>query len=175
MIVSAGILSMQALDPNTRVVYNAMDGKYYTCININGTWWATENYKDYCQFSEVSTIQAPWRVPTQEDFQALINNFRAEDVTEPGYWVNEVRPYPTNASGLSFRGMGYKDTASSSVTQLNHFGFWWRNINFGDVNGFCIRLYQNFRNPTDCYWEVYSASALMNVTQYGQLRLIYDP
>lgn len=162
-------------DPYTRIVHNDMDGKDYTIQNINGTWWATTNYKDYCQFSEVANIQAPWRVPSRKDFQDLIDSFAVEEVTEPGYWNSYVKPYPTNTTGLSFRGLGYKETESGSIQSLEMLGSWWQNINSGDINTFVLRLYQNMWKPSDCGWDVYSSAGFMTVTMYCQLRLIYEP
>ena len=174
ILTQHGMSSILQSDPTTRTVYNAMDGKYYTIKNINGTWWATENYKDYCRFSEVATIQAPWKVPSREDFQSIIDNFAVETVTEPGYWNSKVKPYPTNTTGLSFRGLGYKNTESGSINDFNNLGVWWRDTDLGDVNCFCIRVYQNMYNPDNCGWDMYSSSGFMNKTQYGQLRLIYN-
>lgn len=162
-------------DPDNINVFNDMDGVIYNCVKLDGIYWATSNYKDYCQWSETETIQRPWRVPTRSEFTTLKNNHAVETVTKPGTWNSHVSPAPTNTTGLSLKGIGYKETKNGPV-QMNEMGaFFWQDKNIGGVNCFGIRVFQSMYNPNDCYWDLYSDSANIPSQYYSQLRLVFDP
>ena len=163
-----------AVDPDNILVLNEMDGIIYQCKKVLGKYWATTDYKKYCNFSLVNTIKSPWRVPTRADFQELKDNFNIEALAEVGYWNSYVKPAPTNSTGLSFRGNGYKQ--SGTIKQFENFGSWWENVNAGGINSFNMRIFQNQFNPSNCYWDNYNPSGSVNVdTVEIALRLIYDP
>ncbi len=165
-------------DPDNILVMNDADGIIYPCKKLNGIYWSTVDYKKYCQWNETKTIDRPWRVPTGEEYYNLKSNYTVTEVTKNGSWkMGDYPPVPapTNTTGLSFEGNGFKDGVSLPIQQYECFGAWWEKENIGGVNCFVIRLFQNMYVPSNVYFDYYSEAGSVDGNKFCSLRLIYDP
>lgn len=156
------------IDPDNINVYDNVDGVIYPCKKINGIYWSLKDHKKYCQYAEIANINYPWRIPTQGEFYSIYNNNAVQDVAAIGEWYNNVIPAPTNSTGLSFAGNGYKETAAGAVQNKLYNGFWWFRTSGGE-NSFAIKIDENSRS-----WYFYK-NGYTPANYYISLRLIYDP